>query len=91
MYQRFDSKAQQSRFEKAEGDVMKIGIIGTGNIGGTFARKLCAVGHQTPAALKVSACLLAKSEQKPRIYTERLLAPKHHTGDSRACDARTSR
>jgi predicted dinucleotide-binding enzyme len=28
------------------GDVMKIGIIGTGNIGGTLARRFAALGHQ---------------------------------------------
>lgn len=29
---------------------MKIGIIGTGNIGGTFARKLNAAGHDIRVA-----------------------------------------
>jgi hypothetical protein len=29
---------------------MKIGIIGTGNIGGTLARKLCAAGHEVSVA-----------------------------------------
>ncbi|WP_371827442.1 NAD(P)-binding domain-containing protein [Cupriavidus sp. KK10] len=65
---------------------MKIGIIGTGNIGGTLARKLSAVGHQTRAALKASACLLEKSEQKPRDGIE--LVPMRRAGP-RQHDARS--
>ncbi|MHA6893119.1 NADPH-dependent F420 reductase [Ralstonia pseudosolanacearum] len=41
---------QQSRLNELEKHAMKIGIIGTGNIGGALARKLSAAGHDVRVA-----------------------------------------
>src|SRR5437588_398158 len=39
---------------------MKLGVIGTGNIGGTLARKLKAVGHGVLVSLLVTCRAVAK-------------------------------
>jgi len=42
--------AQPSRASRPEGEVMNIGIIGAGNIGGTLAQRFVALGHHVAIA-----------------------------------------
>jgi hypothetical protein len=42
--------AHSSATSQAEGEIMNIGIIGAGNIGGTLARRFAALGHHVAVA-----------------------------------------
>ncbi|MFG2292277.1 NADPH-dependent F420 reductase [Streptomyces sp. NPDC048603] len=45
------TERQQGRTERRRGQrLMKIGIIGAGNIGGNLTRRLCALGHEVAVA-----------------------------------------
>ena len=58
---------------------MKIGVIGTGNIGGTLARKLSAAGHDVRVAIpegwKGSGLSPMKSVRPPLTPAELSRAP----------------
>jgi hypothetical protein len=47
---RLRKRAHSSTTSRPEGEVMNIGIIGAGNIGGTLARRFVALGHHVAVA-----------------------------------------